>query len=88
MTCPFQVGDRIHEVEPVWTYCSEAGDDVLVEPEYELDPTKPDATVTALTARGFTYRYDRPITVGRVAWGQTTQEGECYEDGFHLWRRV
>ena len=54
----------------------------------EPDPFKPDATVTALTARGFTYRYDRPISVGRAQWGWTQTEGEVYEEGLHVWRLV
>ena len=78
MTCPFKVGDRVHEIRPVFR--TEGGHD-------EIDPTKPDATVTALTARGFKYRYDKPIQFVRADWG-TTQEGEVYEEGFRFWRLV
>ncbi len=91
MTCPFKVGDRVHEVHhPV----SVAGPMVLngiwqlMDPAcLQLDSSRPDATVTALIARGFTYRYDAPVQHGRPFWG-TQIEGEVYEDGFHMWRLV
>ncbi len=57
-------------------------------PEFESDPMKPDATVTAITERGFTYRYDCRVPIGRLAWNTWVEEGECYEAGFHMWRKV
>jgi hypothetical protein len=87
MICPFAVGDRIHEVR--YPPIIKTGLDDEVSPVLlpESDPTKPDATVTSFTARGFTYRYDRPIQWGRAEWG-TVQEGECYEGGFMMWERI
>ncbi len=85
MTHPFQVGDRIHEVSYP-PYIKTSLDDE-VSPLPERDPTVPDATVTALTERGFTYRYDHSIQFVRPDWG-TTNGGECYEGGFQLWRKV
>ena len=93
MTCPFQVGDCIHELreiafvaraEGIMHFPPIPGKGILLD---ELDPSKPDATVTALTERGFTYRYDHPIQFVRPDWG-TTDGGECFEGGFHLWRKV
>lgn len=81
MTCPFKVGDRVHEVS-VMTYLDG------VEQGYTLYPGKPDATVTALTARGFEFRYDYPITIGPARWGQQSVGGECYEEGFPWWRKT
>lgn len=88
MTCPFSVGDRIHERQSVWTYAADPDEAALVEPEWELDPTKPDATVTALTTRGFEYTYDHRIPVGRAPEGTWTDGGECYPEGYHLWVKV
>ena len=59
----------------------------LLAPDMEPDPTKPDAIVTAVTETGFTYRYDTPVQHGRPFWGTQT-EGEVYEEGFHMWRKV
>ncbi len=92
MTCPFKVGDRIHGVRTQGV--NVAGPMVLdglwqlLDPaSFELDSATPDATVTALTARGFTYRYDHPIQFVRPDWG-TMQEGEIFEGGFQFWRKV
>lgn len=87
MTCPFKVGDRIHEAraKPEWLGMIDYARD---KPVFEPDTTKPDATVTTLTARGFEYRYDYPIMIGRVEWDQQSVGGECYEEGFHLWRKT
>jgi hypothetical protein len=87
MTCPFKVGDKVHEVRQPGVFTRDMMDIPLEQSLPELDPSKPDATVTALTARGFTYRYDRPIQFNRPYWG-TTQEGEVFEEGFHWWRKV
>lgn len=86
--CPFKVGDRVHEV------CAQVG--FGMGPEYpvetpiqwELDSTKPDATVTELTLAGFIYVYDRPVPIGRAQWGTFTEGGECYEGGFPYWRKI
>lgn len=89
MICPFKVGDRVHEVrETVMLDTTFMGESVVTETTaLEWDPNKPDATVTEITARGFRYRYDRPITFVRANWG-TTQEGEVFENGFEWWRKV
>lgn len=93
MDCPFQIGDRVHEIryfglniraEGTVTFVTERDNAML----WELDPTKPDATVIALTARGFEYRYDHPIPFGRAADGCVAHGGTCYPGGFHLWRKV
>lgn len=44
------------------------------------------ATVTDLTERGFAYHLDYWQGVPRL--GMVWQDGECYENGFHLWERV
>ena len=82
MNCPFQVGDRIHELAPVLSY----RDDVV--PINLLDPTKPDATVTEITECGFAYSYDCKVPIGRAAWGTWTEGGECFENGFSYWRLI
>lgn len=92
MTCPFEVGDRVHELLYTPTNV-----DIRLTDEGRLtgtmdhiptlDPFKPDATVTTLTARGFIYRYDQPIQFVRPDWG-TTDGGEVFEEGFHMWRKV
>jgi hypothetical protein len=82
MNCPFQVGDRIHELAPVLSYQDE------VVPTDLLDPTKPDATVTEITEYGFAYRYDFRIPIGRAEWGTWTEGGECYSEGFPYWRKI
>ena len=87
MTCPFQVGDRIHELRTPGVLTRDMLDTLFGQPLPELDTAKPDATVTALTSRGFTFRYDHPIQWGRPEWGQV-QEGEVYEEGFRGWRKV
>ncbi len=93
--CPFKVGDRVHEVvyaggysvmqlgmEGVEVTSYVPMDDVL------LDWSKPDATVTAITERGFEYRYDCKVPIGRAAWGSYTEGGECYPEGYPYWRKV
>lgn len=85
--CPFKVGQRIHEQRSVWAY-SNTENVSLASLRFELDPTKPDATVTAITAKGFTYEYDNPIPFGRAAWGEMTMGGECYPEGYIYWRAV
>lgn len=85
MNCPFKVGDRIHKLRALPTYNSSlAGALGLTTWE---DDSRPDATVTALTACGFEYRYDKPIQFVRPDWG-TTDGGEVFEEGFHMWRKV
>ncbi len=83
MECPFMVGDRIHELAPsyAWGWHKEPG-------ENELDLCKPDATVTELTDRGFKYRYDERVPIGRAQWGAWTEGGECFEGGFQFWRKI
>lgn len=47
-----------------------------------------EATVTALTERGFKYDYDHPVPFGRAQWGQMQIGGEVYldmpESSYHL----
>jgi hypothetical protein len=86
MTCPFKVGDRVHRLTCT-ALSSRYDEPSFREPEWAYDSSQPDATVTAITARGFTYRYDHPIQFVRPDWG-TTQEGEVYEEGFQFWRKV
>ena len=87
MICPFKVGDRVFQL------CARGGfgygPEYPVESELvlERDPTYPEATIIAITTRGFEYRYDKPIQFVRPDWG-TTQAGEVYEGGFHWWRKV
>lgn len=91
--CPFKVGDRIHELrcKPVYSHQSIKApwvEAVAGELEFELDPIKPDATVTAITPLGFEYKYDCRVPIGRAQWGTYTEGGECYVDGFIYWRKV
>jgi hypothetical protein len=86
--CPFKVGDRIHEMRTQGGFSHGPEYPVEAPIQWEFDSAKPDATVTALTARGFTYRYDHPIPIGRAAWGTTTEGGECFEGGFAYWRKI
>lgn len=78
--CPFKVGQRIHELDPV-TFYSEWG----MGTKPSIDLTLPDATVTAITDKGFTYVYDHPVPIGRAAWGQMMTGGECYPQGYGFW---
>ncbi len=89
MDCPFKVGDRVHEIVSLGVWWEQIDGHLYptTTPRWRL-ADKPNATVTALTARGFEYRYDYPIPFGRAAWGQTTEGGEVYETGFHMWRKV
>lgn len=51
------------------------------------DPFKIEATVTEHTARGFNYRYDEPIHMGRPYWG-TSPGGEVFCDvEFYDWTK-
>ncbi len=93
MECPFKVGDRIHETGP---FCVNVagpmildGLSQLIDPAaLPLDSFKPDATVTELTERGFKYRYDDRVPIGRAQWGTWTEGGECFEGGFQFWRKI
>ncbi len=88
MICPFKVGDRVHELRVPGVFTRDLMDISLELPLPELDPSKPDATVTALTARGFEYRYDKPIPFGRAADGCVAHGGTCYPEGYRFWRLV
>lgn len=82
-SCPFAVGQRIHERSPTVFY-SEFGEGLRLE----LDPTRPDAIVTALTERGFSYEYLTPVPFGRAAWGQMMTGGEYFPEGYQYWVAV
>lgn len=95
--CPFKVGDRIHELWCTGGYALFTEVEQLLDRDakptkelryMELDPTKPDATVIAITERGFTYRYDTPVPIGRAAWGTWTEGGECFPEGYMYWEKV
>jgi len=78
--CPFRVNQRIHELAPV-AFFGEWG----MGTKPSIDETRPDATVTAITDKGFTYVYDTPVPHGRAAWGQMMTGGECYPEGYRYW---
>lgn len=89
--CPFEVGDRIHELRCCGYNLSlgpSAEQPFIDEPLLTLDDCRPDATVTALTERGFKYRYDCRVPIGRAQWGTYTEGGECFEAGFLYWHRL
>lgn len=89
--CPFKVGDRIHEVTftGVSTSLGASAERPFTDSyTWELDSTKPDATVTEITTRGFCYRYDERVPIGRAQWGTWTEGGECFEGGFLFWKKV
>ena len=79
--CPFKVGDRVHELSPHVVYAPDG-------PHQLLDTSRPDAIVTALTERGFSYDYTHPIPHGRAAWGQMMTGGECFPEGYGYWMKV
>lgn len=87
MICPFKIGDRVHELRNrgVFTRRLEAGFDIPLQ--WELDMTKPSATVTEITERGFKYEYDDPVPF-IPRWGMTFLGGECFEEGFQYWRKA
>lgn len=93
--CPFKVGDRVHELVGHCSYSrfyiDEEGRFVALEDSklhFELDTSKPDATVTAITETGFAYLYDYPIPIGPARWGTETESGECYPEGYRYWRKL
>lgn len=90
MICPFQVGDRIHELRGVPVLGSSFAEVAykINHPAFELDPMKPDATVTEITERGFKYTYDEDVPIGRAAWGTWCEGGECFEAGFQYWHKI
>jgi hypothetical protein len=68
------------EVEPV--ACPfKVGDRVRYKKE--IRGLWPEATVTAITERGFRYEYDKPFVLG-TRIGSTT-EGEAFESAFNWW---
>ncbi len=91
MECPFKVGDRIHEIQfggistSLGATAERPFEDSYI---WEFDRARPDATVTELTERGFKYRYDERVPIGRAAWGTWTEGGECFEGGFQFWRKI
>jgi len=92
-TCPFQVGDRIHEMAPTGGYVRFVLTDEGITEDashytFLPDWSKPDATVTAIIENGFTYEYDYPIPHGRAEWGEMCTGGDCYPEGYRFWRKI
>lgn len=86
--CPFKAGQRIRPQRCLGAFTSNR---VLVYHfpfEFGDDPTQPDATVTAITEKGFAYEYDNLVPFGRAAWGEMMVGGECYPEGYAYWRAV
>jgi hypothetical protein len=88
MNCPFKVGDIIHEIRAIPCITVAKDRSRTVSFRRELDEFRPDAVVTAITERGFTYEYDYPVPIGRAEWGEMMVGGECYEAGFSMWRKI
>ncbi len=84
--CPFKVGDRIHELHNVHYHAAGTIDAPPVVDE--LDPSRPDATVTAVTERGFDYDYDERVTFGRAEYGTWTTGGTIFPAGYRWWRKI
>jgi hypothetical protein len=45
------------------------------------------ATITAITEKGFEYKYDKTKSL-IPRWGMSTDGGECYESGFYYWEII
>jgi hypothetical protein len=82
MNCPFKVGQRIREKEPVIMF-----DGKIVSVGPNLDKGR-DAIVTEITERGFKYDYiNAPIPwIPRL--DMSFMGGECFENGFDTWEAV
>ena len=74
---PFEVGDKICELEYEPTYGG--------GPAFKVALHKPHATVTELTHRGFKYQYDTDVSLNPF---QFVSGGECFPNGYHMWRKV
>ncbi len=88
MECPFKVGDRIRGLRAQYGFGHGPEYPVDARIEWEDDTSRPDATVTELTERGFKYRYDERVPIGRAQWGTWTEGGEIFEGGFQFWRKI
>ena len=44
-------------------------------------------TITAITEKGFEYKYDKTKSL-IPRWGMSTDGGECYEGGFCYWEII
>lgn len=92
MKCPFKVGDRIHEVASTLVRVKgkhKMGKCKIYTYDHnKLDSTKPDAIVVAMTKKGFSYQYEKPVVIGRVSEGFITQSGEVYPEGYNQWRKI
>ncbi len=94
MDCPFQVGDRIYDVIGLPTV--EASLDGTVTIIERSDRTvlltqkedTPIATVIAVGIDHFSYRFDRPVSVGLHHWGLWINGGDCHSDRYHHWAKV
>lgn len=84
--CPFKVGDRIYELNAWRLYNGPDVDEC--SPSNTLDLSKPDATVTAVTEKGFMYVYDTPVPHGRHEWGQMMVGGGCFPEGYAYWQKL
>lgn len=85
--CPFQVGDRIHELIATPGHYDDA-DPAGSYQILRLDSSRPDATVTEITPEGFTYEYDTPFVMGRAEWGQMCTGGICFPEGYEYWSKI
>lgn len=83
---PFQVGDRIHELEYDPMYSLDDGK-TWVGGESHLSTNRPTATVTELTQHGFGYRYDERVLTTRPHYGWF-EGGECFPNGYHMWTKI
>lgn len=88
MNCPFQVGDRIHELHCLPTFAGSFEEAMAKQPRFELDLSKPHATVMAIHENGFDYRYDERVPIGRPSWGTWTEGGTCYPEGYQFWKII
>ncbi len=68
------------------TRCPFAVGDRVQETDY-AHRHHPAATVTAITASGFTYEFDTPVSF-IPRWGMSFVGGECYPEGYQYWRKI
>ena len=86
--CPFKVGQRIHELTSEGFVSGWPEPFAIVPGKTVFDLSRPDAIITAITDRGFTYEYSSPVPHGRIAWGEMVTGGECFPEGYRYWVSV